>query len=97
MRGMAFASIMGVLALMVHSSVDFNLQIPANAMMFVGDAGLWAGLRGIASGARETNRSPARKPRLTRPICSGIIAPLSGFCKERFMKSIRQLGAIAAS
>ena len=35
MRGMAFASIMGVLALMVHSSVDFNLQIPANAMMFV--------------------------------------------------------------
>jgi predicted tellurium resistance membrane protein TerC len=35
MRGMAFASIMGVLALMIHSSVDFNLQIPANAMMFM--------------------------------------------------------------
>jgi O-antigen ligase len=35
MRGMAFASIMGILALMIHSSVDFNLQIPANAMLFM--------------------------------------------------------------
>jgi hypothetical protein len=35
MRGMAFASIMGVTAILIHSSVDFNLQIPANAMMFV--------------------------------------------------------------
>jgi hypothetical protein len=32
---MAFASIMGILALMIHSSVDFNLQIPANAMLFM--------------------------------------------------------------
>ncbi len=35
MRGMAFSSIMGVTAILIHSSVDFNLQIPANAMMFV--------------------------------------------------------------
>ncbi|MBL8519114.1 MAG: O-antigen ligase family protein [Betaproteobacteria bacterium] len=35
MRGMAFASIMGILALMIHSSVDFNLQIPANALLFM--------------------------------------------------------------
>ena len=27
--------IMGVLALMIHSSVDFNLQIPANALLFM--------------------------------------------------------------
>lgn len=35
MRGMAFASIMGVIALLIHSSVDFNLQIPANAATFM--------------------------------------------------------------
>jgi len=35
MRGMSFAGIMGVIAILIHSSVDFNLQIPANAVMFV--------------------------------------------------------------
>jgi hypothetical protein len=34
-RGMAFASIMGIVAIMIHSWVDFNLQIPANAQLFV--------------------------------------------------------------
>jgi putative inorganic carbon (HCO3(-)) transporter len=35
MRGIAFASVMGITALLIHSWVDFNLQIPANAMLFV--------------------------------------------------------------
>ena len=35
MRGMSFACIMGVTAILIHSSVDFNLQIPANAMLFM--------------------------------------------------------------
>ena len=35
MRGISFASIMGILAIMIHSTVDFNLQIPANAATFV--------------------------------------------------------------
>lgn len=35
MRGMAFASIMGIAALLIHSTVDFNLQIPANAATFM--------------------------------------------------------------
>jgi O-antigen ligase len=35
MRGMSFASIMGITAILIHSSVDFNLQIPANAATFV--------------------------------------------------------------
>jgi hypothetical protein len=26
---------MGVTAILIHSSVDFNLQIPANAMLFM--------------------------------------------------------------
>jgi O-antigen ligase len=34
MRGISFASLMGILALMIHSWVDFNLQIPANAQLF---------------------------------------------------------------
>jgi O-antigen ligase len=35
MRGMSFACIMGVTALLIHSWVDFNLQIPANATYFM--------------------------------------------------------------
>ncbi len=35
MRGVSFGAMMGILALMVHSSVDFNLQIPANALTFM--------------------------------------------------------------
>ena len=34
-RGLGFASFMGVMAIMLHSSTDFNLQIPANALMFM--------------------------------------------------------------
>ena len=35
MRGASFAAMMGILALMIHSSADFNLQIPANALTFM--------------------------------------------------------------
>jgi O-antigen ligase len=35
MRGMSFACIMGVTAILIHSWVDFNLQIPANAIYFM--------------------------------------------------------------
>jgi putative inorganic carbon (HCO3(-)) transporter len=35
MRGMSFACIMGVTSILIHSWVDFNLQIPANAMYFM--------------------------------------------------------------
>lgn len=34
LRGMAFASMMGIISLMIHASVDFNHYIPANAMLF---------------------------------------------------------------
>jgi O-antigen ligase len=33
-RGVAFGVIMGATALAIHSAVDFNLQIPANALLF---------------------------------------------------------------
>ena len=35
MRGMSFACVMGVTSLLIHSWVDFNLQIPANAVYFM--------------------------------------------------------------
>jgi O-antigen ligase len=35
MRGMSFACIMGVTCILIHSWVDFNLQIPANASLFM--------------------------------------------------------------
>lgn len=35
MRGMSFGAMMGILALMIHSAVDFNLRIPANALTFM--------------------------------------------------------------
>ena len=34
-RGMAFSATMGIIAMMTHSFVDFNLQIPANAATFM--------------------------------------------------------------
>ncbi|WP_241235083.1 O-antigen ligase family protein [Amphritea opalescens] len=35
MRGLAFSATMAIIALAIHSTVDFNLQIPANAATFV--------------------------------------------------------------
>jgi len=34
-RGMGFASLMGIIAILIHSSVDFNLQILANSSIFM--------------------------------------------------------------
>lgn len=34
-RGMAFASLMGIVSLLIHGAVDFNFQITANAMLFL--------------------------------------------------------------
>ncbi|MBE0619353.1 MAG: O-antigen ligase family protein [Burkholderiales bacterium] len=34
-RGIAFGTTMGIIAIMIHSWVDFNLQIPANAFTFI--------------------------------------------------------------
>jgi O-antigen ligase len=33
-KGVAFAASMGIISLLIHSAVDFNLHIPANAMIF---------------------------------------------------------------
>jgi hypothetical protein len=44
-RGMAFATLLGVTAIMIHSLTDFNLHIPANAALFMVLLALpWIGL-----------------------------------------------------
>lgn len=35
LKGMGFASTMGIVALLIHSTADFNLQIPANSLTFM--------------------------------------------------------------
>jgi O-antigen ligase len=35
MQGMGFAATMAIVTLLIHSTVDFNLQIPANAATFM--------------------------------------------------------------
>ena len=51
MRGMSFACIMGVTALLIHSWVDFNLQIPANATYFMVLLRAWDGSRSTSTAA----------------------------------------------
>lgn len=34
-KGAAFAAVMGIFSLLLHSSADFNLQIPANSLLFI--------------------------------------------------------------
>jgi len=60
-RGVAFGVVMGVTALAIHSTVDFNLQIPANAFLFsvllaLGWLALFLERRGHASELRRTPR-----------------------------------------
>ena len=35
MKGVAFGCLMGIVSLLIHSAVDFNLQMPANGLLFV--------------------------------------------------------------
>jgi putative inorganic carbon (HCO3(-)) transporter len=49
-RGMGFGSVMGIIALLIHSSVDFNLQIPSNALLFL----LLMAIAWVALSLRET-------------------------------------------
>jgi O-antigen ligase len=65
MRGISFGSLMGITALMIHSAVDFSLQIPAIALTFMLIlAFAWIALH-HARGAREVRVSsgPVSEPR----------------------------------
>lgn len=69
LRGMAFASLMGVTAILIHSGADANLHIPANACLFmvllalpwlglalgVERDGLWHKRPAVGAGARHSS------------------------------------------
>ena len=61
-RGMGFAVVMGVTSLGIHSTVDFNLQIPANAFAFMillafGWLSLFLGRGGHRQGRHSSGKS----------------------------------------
>ncbi len=56
-RGMGFAAVMGITAIGIHSAYDFNLQIPANAFVFMLLLALgWISLH------LESRRAPRPRP-----------------------------------
>lgn len=63
-RGIAFGVVMGVTAIAIHSTVDFNLQIPANAFVFTVLLALgWLALyldRHERKGQTPVDKSPSR-------------------------------------
>ncbi len=60
LKGMGFAAMMGIMSIMIHSSTDFNLQIPANALLFT----LLCAFACIAHSMEHQERSQKKK-RLT--------------------------------
>lgn len=58
LRGAAFASMMGVTSLLIHSGADFNLQIPANALLFT----VLCAFAILARHLETSRRSRRRKP-----------------------------------
>jgi O-antigen ligase len=54
-RGVAFGCLMAVVALMIHSTVDFNLQLPANAMTLLLIMGMAWLARALPRGVTGSN------------------------------------------
>jgi O-antigen ligase len=66
-RGVAFGVVMGVVAIGIHSTVDFNLQIPANAFVFtillaLGWTSLYLGRGAAAAPAISRNNQTRPDP-----------------------------------
>ena len=62
-QGLGFASCMAIIAIMIHSTVDFNLQIPANAFMFVFMLAMGCIARWTPSGSRSSGSGSGRRRR----------------------------------
>jgi putative inorganic carbon (hco3(-)) transporter len=62
LRGVGFGSLMGMVSILIHSTVDFNLQIPANAMLFT----LLLATAWIA--AHHPHHADARPQRMAAPL-----------------------------
>lgn len=59
LRGVGFAAMMGMVALMVHSVADFNLHIPANASLLTLLCGLAFTARYLEDSKPRKSRSPS--------------------------------------
>ncbi len=79
-RGIAFAATMAITALLIHSTVDFNLQIPANAATFMLILALGWVARYLPTQGRTTNIShnPISLPpsRLVKSVTLSLMAAL---------------------
>ncbi|WP_369855143.1 O-antigen ligase family protein [Candidatus Thalassolituus haligoni] len=62
LKGVGFGATMGIIAIGIHSTVDFNLQIPANAYMFM----FLLALANIARWAEHDPRVHTNAPRTPR-------------------------------
>ena len=61
LRGMSFAAIMGLTAMLIHATVEFNFQIPPNAAMFVVLMALgWISL--FLNGRNNSRNTPGGSP-----------------------------------
>ena len=60
MRGLGCGVLMAIVALLIHTAVDFNLQIPANAATFVVILAMGWQTRWRGHHARARRRSAAR-------------------------------------
>ena len=72
LRGIAFSATMGIIAIMIHSTVDFNLQIPGNAILFMFILALaWIAAHALPHStpatAHSTPDAPKRKKHRRRP------------------------------
>jgi len=86
MLGMAFAAFMGMLSILIHSTVDFNLQIPANAVMFL----LLMSLAIISASLQSPRRRHAHHSHekimrcVKRPFCTHTADPMRAEpCRNR--------------
>ncbi|HEC85651.1 MAG TPA: hypothetical protein ENI48_10495, partial [Thioploca sp.] len=75
-RGIAFGVLMAITALLIHSIVDFNLQIPANAATFMLILGLGWVVRYLPSANTRTHRKRQRPSRLVTSVSLSLMAGL---------------------
>jgi len=77
-RGIAFAVTMAIIALLIHSTVDFNLQIPSNAATFMFILALGWVARYLPTTKKKRSHAPVISPpkRLPKSVTLSLMAAL---------------------
>lgn len=73
MQGMAFGSMMGIISLLIHSSTDFNLHIPANAALFTTLCAIAFVSRHMQSTTEKSRRRHRATSKPTEPAATTAI------------------------